>query len=191
FIIDLKKEELDAKLKKMWNMLAFSAVPIAASLGMTAVTPYLDQDFKDYAMSISSDYKIRKKGSLIFGKWILRKAFENILPKEIAWRTKAPIQCGSGTITLSEYYNSEISDAEFKEKKELYRKKDHVILYDKEQLAYYEIFRSVIGVPKKRWFSLAATCPQCNSELSPFLDFCHACGSTKIPLFNVPHYATK
>ena len=175
FIIDMKKEALESRLRKMWSFMAFSAVPLAAALGITTKIPYLDPDFKAYAMSLDIKYKVRNRGCIIFGKWILRKAFEGILPNEIAWRTKAPVQCGSGTISLPEYFAAKISDEDFAKKKEYYLKNDKVRVDTKEQLAYYEVFRVVNGVPRKPRF--AASCPQCNSELSPLVDYCHTCGA--------------
>lgn len=39
-------------------------------------------------------------GSPPIEKWILRKAFENLLPKEIIWRVKEQFDEGSGTVEM-------------------------------------------------------------------------------------------
>jgi len=80
--------------------MAFSSVPLAKVLGIEVKLPYLDSTFKDFAMKLDSKYKIRKENGRIYGKWILRKAFESILPREILWRVKIPIEYGSGTTIL-------------------------------------------------------------------------------------------
>jgi hypothetical protein len=36
--------------------------------------------------------------TVAWGKWLLRKAFEDYLPPEVIWRRKTPIDVGTGTI---------------------------------------------------------------------------------------------
>jgi asparagine synthase (glutamine-hydrolysing) len=178
FFFNLKKEKLDLELQKLWGSMSFSAIPLAKSLGLVAKIPFLDPDFKSYAMSLDSKYKIGVKDGEVYGKWILRKAYEGILPQEITWRTKTPIECGSGTTTLPQLFASRISDAEFNEKKGYYMEKDKVMIRDKEHLAYYEIFRSVIGTPHHARHGKA--CPQCNSDVPERSTFCRICGAYPI-----------
>ena len=40
-----------------------------------------------------------------YSKWILRKAYEDVIPKDIIWRPKAPLEAGTGTETLRTYFN--------------------------------------------------------------------------------------
>lgn len=178
FLFNLKKEKLDLELQKLWEAMSFSTIPLAESLGMVAKIPFLDPDFKSYAMSLDSKYKIGVKDGQAYGKWILRKAYEDMLPQEITWRTKTPIEYGSGTTTLPQLFASRISDAEFNEKKSYYMEKDRVTIRDKEHLAYYEVFRSVIGAPRHAGHGKA--CPQCNSEAPERSNFCRICGAYPI-----------
>jgi asparagine synthase (glutamine-hydrolysing) len=178
FFFNLKKDKLDLELQKLWGTMSFSAIPLAESLGMVAKMPFLDPDFKSYAMSLDSKYKIGVKGGQVYGKWILRKAYEGILPQEITWRTKTPIEYGSGTTTLPQLFASRISDAEFNEKKGYYMEKDKVTIRDKEHLAYYETFKSVIGAPRRTKHGKA--CPQCNSDVPERSTFCRICGAYPI-----------
>ena len=63
--------------------------------------PFLDLQMIELAQQIPSELKIRRldNGTQI-EKWILRKAFEDLLPPEIVWRTKEQFDDGSGTSDL-------------------------------------------------------------------------------------------
>ena len=115
----------------------------------------------------------------MWGKWVLRKAFENIIPQEIVWRTKAPIEVGSGTATLPSLFDSRIGDLEFNEKKTRYLNEDGVVIRSKEHLFYYEIYRSVIGVPHAA-DSNARVCPDCGVNVKGEVSFCRTCGAYPI-----------
>jgi asparagine synthase (glutamine-hydrolysing) len=179
FLFNLKKEQLDQELQKMWNQMHFSSVPLAEALGLEAKLPYLDADFKSFAMKIDSKYKICKEKGKIWGKWILRKAFETFLPQEIVWRTKTPIECGSGTTTLPEFFNKRISNEEFEDKKRRFLERDKVRIRDKEQLFYYEVYRSIIGVPHPTNLK-GKICPQCHSNVAEKSTYCRTCGAYPI-----------
>lgn len=60
--------------------------------------PFLDLDVIEMAQQIPVELKIRNCGSgKPVEKWILRKAFEDMLPDEIVWRDKEQFDEGSGT----------------------------------------------------------------------------------------------
>lgn len=175
FFFNLPSDVLCQRLRELWSVMSFSSVPLAESLGMVAKNPFLDTDFKSYAMSLDPKYKVGMEGGQVYGKWILRKAYESALPHEITWRVKTPIEYGSGTTTLPQLFASRIPDSEFNEKRELYLEKDKVTIRDKEQLVYYEVYRSVIGVPHQS--GQGSTCPQCNASLPQNATFCRVCGA--------------
>lgn len=179
FLFGLKKERLDLELEKLWSVMRFSSVPLAGVLGMEARLPYLDSDFKDLAMNIDSRYKVRTEDGRIYGKWILRKAFEGMLPREVTWRIKIPIEYGSGTTTLQSLFNQKISDTEFNEKRRRYLAEDGVTIRDKEQLFYYEVYRSLIGVPHPT-DTEGKICPQCHSNVHDKATYCRTCGAYPI-----------
>jgi asparagine synthase (glutamine-hydrolysing) len=176
FLFGLEREKLDLELKKMWNVMAFSSIPLAKALEIKAKLPYLDPAFKDFAMKLDSQYKIRTENGRTYGKWILHKAFEKTLPREIAWRVKTPIEYGSGTTTLPNLFNRNISDTEFNEKRRRYLAKDRVTIRDKEQLFYYEVYRSLIGIPHPTSIE-GKICPQCNSNIPENATYCRTCGA--------------
>lgn len=178
FVYGLSKEKLDLELRKLWNVMSFSSIPLAKSLDIEVKLPYLDPDFKSFSMALDSRYKVGEKEGQLYGKWILRKAYEKLLPREIVWRVKTPIEYGSGTTTLPSFFDSKISDKEFKAKKREYLQGDKVVIRDKEQLFYYEIYRSAIGVPKPT--RRGRTCPQCNSNIQERVTYCRTCGAYPI-----------
>lgn len=179
FLFNLEKEQLNLELRKLWKVMSFSSVPLAKAIGIEAKLPFLDPDFKAFAMKLDSQYKIQSEEGRIMGKWILRKAFENFLPKEVVWRVKTPIEHGSGTTVLPSMFSQKISDAEFEEKKTKYLDEDKVTIRDKEQLFYYEIYRSALGVPSPTDLE-GKLCPQCNSNVAEKSTFCRTCGAYPI-----------
>ena len=179
FLFDLEKEQLDWELRKLWDVMQFSSIKLAKALGIEVKLPYLDPGFKSFAMKIDSSYKVRDEKGMKWGKWIVRKAFESILPEEIVWRVKTPIECGSGTSTLPNLFNEKISDEEFKDKKCRYFDEDKVMIRDKEQLFYYEVYKSAIGVPHPADLK-SRLCPECNSNVAEGATYCRTCGAYPI-----------
>ncbi|MEJ7799740.1 MAG: asparagine synthase-related protein [Ilumatobacter sp.] len=66
---------------------------------LEARVPFLDPEVVEIAMQIPAELKLRRdrSGSLV-EKWILRKAFEDLLPSAIVWRTKSQFDEGSGAV---------------------------------------------------------------------------------------------
>jgi len=95
-----------------------------ASMAVTleARVPLIDHELAEFAAKIPSHYKIKNKQT----KYILKKAFEDILPHEILYRPKR----GFG-MPLKEYMRDELKDY------------CHGIIFDFNQLDYYD--KEVIG----------------------------------------------
>ena len=176
FLFGLEKKRLHLELQKLWSVMSFSSVRLAKVLGIEVKLPYLDPEFKKFAMELDPGLKVRSEMGRIWGKWILRKAFENVLPEEIVWREKTPIEAGSGTAVLPNFFNSIISDAEFNEKKSKYLDEDKVTIRDKEQLFYYEVYRSAVGVPHPI-DPRGKVCLFCNSNMPVTSTYCRKCGA--------------
>jgi asparagine synthase (glutamine-hydrolysing) len=174
FLFNLEGEELKLKLKEIWKTMSFSSIPLSRAIGMEARLPYLDPRIREFASKLDPSYLIREERGRKWGKWILRKAFEGMLPDEIIWRIKTPIEHGSGTTILPDIFNQKITDEEFQERKRKYLETDRVVIRSKEQLLYYEIFRSVIGVPHP--VKGDRTCPYCNSDAEEEATYCRTCG---------------
>ncbi len=183
FVFQQPEDKARESLKHLWQVMSFSSIPLAHSLGIEARLPFLNPAVKQLAMS-AIDYpllvgKRDETSREIFGKYVLRKAFEELLPAEITWRTKTPIEYGSGTTVLPQLYAKSITDEEFLAKRKKYSETDGVRLRDKEQLRYYEIFRRTIGPPYPRDRN-QRKCPACTSNVPEAATFCTTCGEYPI-----------
>ncbi|MDQ2179006.1 asparagine synthase B [Marinifilum sp. D714] len=86
-----------------------------ASWGVESRVPFLDKEFLDIAMRINPEDKMAKDGKM--EKWVIRKAFEDYLPEEVAWRQKEQFSDGVGynwIDTLRDIAENEISDEQLK-----------------------------------------------------------------------------
>jgi asparagine synthase (glutamine-hydrolysing) len=179
FYFNLNKEELDAALAKMWANMRFSSIELARSLGIEAKLPILDSEFKAFAMGLECRAKVKKEKGVIYGKWILRKAFEKALTPEIVWRVKAPLEVGTGTTVLPALFDSKIPDFTYNLKKDRIQKDDGVKITSKEQLHYYEIYRNLIGIPGVG-SGEGRKCPGCGAKVGEKSDYCPTCGAYPI-----------
>ena len=177
FLFNLNPSELRASLKRLWNVMSFSAVPMADSLEMIAKIPFLDPEVKQLASRLDPSTLVVEQDGQKWGKWIVRKAFEDLLPARIAWRVKTPSEFGCGTTTLPQVFERRIPDEEFREKQKRIRETDGITIRDKEHLAYYEIFRDVLGPRPK---TIGRTCAQCQYEVREDTTFCRTCGAYPI-----------
>jgi asparagine synthase (glutamine-hydrolysing) len=63
--------------------------------------PFLDLELIDLAQRIPARMKLKKgPDESLVEKWILRKAFEDLLPREIVWRRKEQFDEGSGAVDI-------------------------------------------------------------------------------------------
>lgn len=177
----LSETEFAKALSDIWEEMTFSSIPMGKSVGVIIKAPYLDPMFMDYAKKLPIKLKVNFENGIQYGKWILRKAYENLIPKEVTWRSKAPLEQGTGTWVLPDYFEKEIATDEFEEKKNLYLDKDDVILTSKEQLFYYEIFRKNFGVPSQVYSGPEGKrCPNCKGHVKTKIGFCRICGTYPI-----------
>jgi asparagine synthase (glutamine-hydrolysing) len=179
FLFKYSGEELQRELEKMWRNMCFSSIVLASHLGLDVKLPYLDEEFQNFAKQIEPGLKVRRVNGDVYGKWILRKAFEEILPPSIVWRVKTPIEQGAGTSCLTKIFDRLIGDEEFEEKKRNYQEVDGVEVRDKEHLFYYEIFRREVGVPSPK-NPEEKTCPKCHSNVKSGSTYCRTCGAYPI-----------
>lgn len=87
-------EETVRKLDKLHLYDCLRANKSLAAWGVEGRVPFLDKEFMDVAMSLNPEDKMCRQGRI--EKWILRKAFEEYLPSEIAWRQKEQFSDGVG-----------------------------------------------------------------------------------------------
>jgi asparagine synthase (glutamine-hydrolysing) len=68
--------------------------------GIEARVPFLDRDVIELGPTVPTAWKLRDVGGIPVEKWILRKAFEDLLPRDIVWRDKEQFDEGSGMVDL-------------------------------------------------------------------------------------------
>ncbi len=182
WLFHLNEKELKEYLSNMWQVMQFTSIPMAESLGLVAKAPFLDPEFKSFAYDVDTKLMIRRKRGEIWGKWIMRKAYEGLLPDEIVWRKKIPLEFGSGTTIFPQVFSEKISDKYFREKVKKYQESDQVNIRDKEHLFYYEIFRSHFGVPSEVFKDKEGKqCPYCKAKGGNVKSrFCKVCGAYPI-----------
>ena len=104
-------EETVRKISKLHLYDCLRANKSLSAWGVEGRVPFLDKEFLDVAMRINPEDKMSKDGKM--EKWILRKAFEDYIPKEIAWRQKEQFSDGVGYSwidSLKEITASKVSD---------------------------------------------------------------------------------
>ena len=177
FLLKKSDEELDKELERIKKIMHFPSKDIATALGMTVETPFLNEDVIKFSEIIPLSKKINFEKGKKFGKWIIRKTFENELPRNIIWREKSPMQDGSGTNNLTGLFNTIITDEIFSQKKTKIFEEDGVYIRTKESLHYYECFKKSSSVKKS---NSDRKCPDCNYEIKLNSRFCRMCG--KFPI---------
>ena len=112
-------EELVRKMSKLHLYDCLRANKSLMAWGVEGRVPFLDKDFIDIAMRLNPTDKMNIKmpdGKQRIEKWIIRKAFEDMLPDSIAWRQKEQFSDGVGynwIDTLKKMTEEKVSDAEF------------------------------------------------------------------------------
>jgi asparagine synthase (glutamine-hydrolysing) len=87
-------DETVRKLDKLHLYDCLRANKSLAAWGVEGRVPFLDKVFMDVAMTLNPADKMCKDGRI--EKYILRKAFEDYLPTEVAWRQKEQFSDGVG-----------------------------------------------------------------------------------------------
>ncbi|SZD74283.1 Asparagine synthetase B [glutamine-hydrolyzing] [Candidatus Ornithobacterium hominis] len=135
------KEFHEETVRKLDNLYKYDCLRANKSLmawGIEGRVPFLDKEFIDIAMNINP------KDKMIDGermeKWVLRKAFEADLPKEIVWRQKEQFSDGVGYSwidSLKEMVNEKVSDTDLAQAKHRFPTQTPT---SKEEYFYRSIF---------------------------------------------------
>ena len=87
-------EETVRKLEKLHQYDCLRANKSLAAWGIEGRVPFLDKEFIEVAMRINPKDKMISNDRM--EKWVLRKAFEDYLPKSVTWRQKEQFSDGVG-----------------------------------------------------------------------------------------------
>ena len=166
--------DLDEYIKRVSSSLFFSSSTLAESAEIRVQQPYLSKEFVDFSLTIPVDLKVKRVNGDLVGKWILRKAFEDVLPQDIIWQDKRPLEYGSGMTKLREIIAARVKDDEFNHAKDVYS----VRFINKEHYYYYKMYRREVGeIPPP--LPGETTCPGCGTGLQKGGRHCKVCGWTK------------
>ena len=176
FFLKKSNEQIQKDLERIWEIMHFPTQKIGNALGIPVESPFLSEKVDNYARSIPVDLKVNTRDGKKFGKWILRKMFENKIPKSVAWRDKSPMEDGAGTSGLTSFFEGLVPDDRFESKKKEYFEKDRVSLQSKESLYYYETYRKYFEAPSSL-NSSDSKCPYCQAGIKRESRFCRMCGS--------------
>jgi asparagine synthase (glutamine-hydrolysing) len=167
FMADLT--DLDGYIRRVSRRMVFSSNDIGNFLKLRIVQPFMDPAVVKMALEIPAAWKVRSSGGKRWGKWILRKAFEGILPAKLVWQSKRPLEVGSGMTRLRQILTDRIPDKEFN---------SHaypVKFFNKEHFYYYKIYRQVIGeIPGP--VRGEKSCPGCGAGMLRTHFHCKVCG---------------
>ncbi len=167
-------QNLEDYLKKITLNMYFSSNILGDFFNLKIKQPYIDKEFIDFCLKLPCKLKIKEVNGKLIGKWILRKAFEDVLPEDVIWQDKRPLEVGSGTTKLRKIVASKISDEEFEEAKKIYPVK----FINKEHFYYYKIYRKEVGeVPQA--IPEEEACPGCGAGLKRGGWHCRICGWAK------------
>jgi len=168
YMEELPPKDLGRYIRRLSQNWHFSAGYLGRALGVEVRQPFLDEDFVRFALAISTELKV-KDG---VGKYILRKSFEDLIPAEIVWRKKEPIEYGSGSSKLHEIINSRVTDEEFQSA----RKEVDIKFINKEHFFYWRIYNQVVGkIPKAGNDEIG--CPCCGAAMGTY--HCPTCGFSR------------
>ena len=108
--------------------------------------PFLDLEMIKLAQRIPPELKLQKNNPDFAEKWILRKAFEDILPNEIVWRKKEQFDEGSGSVDLLQHLTDGlITEAEAAAHQRRYSEAQ---LRSAEECYYHKVFMEVFDNPQ-------------------------------------------
>ena len=170
YMHELSLEELNRYINALSKTMWFSSNKLGAFLSVEIKQPYCDKEIVNFALKLDPGLKIKERDGRRYGKWILRKTFEEELDA-VTWREKEPIEFGSGTTKLRDVIRRNISDTEFERKKREYE----MDFMNKEHLFFYEIYKVVVGeIPKPKEEENA--CPLCKAGLPKDKFHCSICG---------------
>lgn len=104
-------EETVRKLNKLHMYDCLRANKSLAAWGIEGRVPFLDKEFMDVAMRINPQDKMINGERM--EKWVVRKAFEDMLPESVVWRQKEQFSDGVGYSwidTLKEVVGAAVTD---------------------------------------------------------------------------------
>lgn len=112
---------------------------VAAANGLETRLPFLDLDVVELALALPPGWKLTTTGRE--AKWLLRRAFDGLVPDDVLWRPKEQFGQGTGmNDVLRQHFGATVSDDELaRDAREL-----EPPIRTREELAYYRLFTGAL-----------------------------------------------
>jgi asparagine synthase (glutamine-hydrolysing) len=176
YMTGMPADALAAYTRELASFMRFSAVPLGVSLDVKVLSPYLEPSVVDFAVGLDPTEKVVDRAGERHGKWVLRRAVEDLLPARFVWRTKTAAEYGSGSTRLETAVLERISETEFDKVRAEVQAQDGVRLRDREQAFYYRLYRQLFPPPREE--PGEPRCGDCHAPLAqPRSRYCSRCGS--------------
>lgn len=180
FMFNMAPERLPSYIRHLNEVMHFTSQVIGRHLGIGVDCPYLAPAVRDFALSLGHEDLVCEFEGRVVGKRILREAFSGLLPEQITWRLKTPIEHGSGSTALKQLIEQCVTDSELDKERDRAALHDGVKLRDKEQCFYYRIYRRTFPPPIERAKG-AKTCKECQGPVTRVdMTYCRICGAYPI-----------
>lgn len=178
------KKELKNEICRLRRIMSFASFEIGNFFNVQIISPFIDNDLINLSKEIPISKFVGDIYGQSWGKFILRKCFEEEIGKELAWRKKKAQEIGSGFNLVKEYIESiKITDKSF-DKEKIKFSKEGVTIRDKEHLFYYNLYRKLYPPPEHLPHSYIQ-CPKCGGGYKNMENYCKICGSFPIkPVIN-------
>ncbi len=179
FLLEKSQSELESERARLKKIMHFPIIDIGKSLNVKIQCPFLNKEVIEIVKKIPTNLFVKTENNKPYGKWILRKAFENKIPSAITWRKKSPMQDGSGTSGLTNFFDSIIQDETFEKKKKEIQDSENITIRTKESMHYFELYHKYFKILRNDDLS-QKKCPYCQFPLKSERKFCKMCGAFPI-----------
>jgi asparagine synthase (glutamine-hydrolysing) len=180
---------MNQKIKSIILNMDFFSIKLAKKMNLKIFLPFLDQEIVDFSNRIALDNKISKYNEILYGKFFLRRCYEDILGKEIVWRKKTALENGSGVTNLNYYIeNNLVTDYDYLKEKKKLKLEEGIEIRNKEHLYFYKIYRKFYRPPLQENSTFERDikkCSYCNSVFKWKGNFCKICGAFPVYFNNI------
>lgn len=170
YMLRMPPKELREHIRELSKRMRFSSLELGSALGVRVQAPLLSERVVDRALKVPTRCLVSERGGRRYGKYLLRLYLERHLSPLVAWRDKAPIEEGSGSVRLSEVWSSMVSADELAKLEERYGVK----LGSRDRAYLFKVFKEELGLSIRRSSDPRRACPWCGSETD--FGYCRVCG---------------